>query len=119
MSERELAVSVTKVALCAGDGRKTITDGAGATAEAFEHFRAQPARSAQLPFACLSQCSIFSQQSDCIAADAASGERTNALAPATGDKASDMAIKAMRMARTRLIASTYQPRAPPRQVTGL
>lgn len=55
LSERELALSVPKVALCAGDGRRTIPDGVGVTAEKLEHFSMQPAKSAQSPFACLSQ----------------------------------------------------------------
>ena len=83
MGERELALSVTKVALCAGDGRSTTPDGVGVTAERLEHFSAQPARSAQSPFVCLSQCSMSGQQSDCAAADEPCGEWTNALAPAT------------------------------------
>jgi hypothetical protein len=74
MSERELAVSGVRVNLSAGDERSTIAEGISTTAVAFEHFSPQPAKSAQSPFACLSQCSIFSQQSDCAATDDPCGE---------------------------------------------
>jgi hypothetical protein len=52
--ERDLALSVAKMDLCAGDEWGTTLEVVGVTAERLEHFSAQPARSAQPPFACLS-----------------------------------------------------------------
>ena len=54
MSDRELVLSVTKVASCVGDGRRISPDGAGVTAEEFEHLSVHPAISPHL-LGCLSQ----------------------------------------------------------------
>jgi hypothetical protein len=53
--ERELAVSVPKVAVCAGDKGVAIPAGAGVTAKTLAHFSAQPKEPIQPPFPCLSQ----------------------------------------------------------------
>jgi len=79
------------------------------TAEGLAHFCAHPASFAQSPFTCLSQWFIFGQQSDCVAANTPSGEGTCALAIAMGGMATERAIRAMRMARTKRMIKEYPP----------
>ena len=52
--ERDLTLSVAKMALCTGDEWGTAPEVMGVTAERLEHFNVQPAKSAQSPLACLS-----------------------------------------------------------------
>jgi hypothetical protein len=113
MSEREHALSLTRVASCPGDGWRAIPDGVGLTAEGLAHFSAHPASFAQSPCICLSQWFNFGQQSDCATPNTPSGEGTCALAIAMGGMATERATTAMRMARIKRMIEEYPPLLPP------
>jgi len=88
------------IGLAARNTTKAAACASRVAAVRLEHFSAQAASFAQSPFSCLSQSFPCGQQSECVAVTAEfPGKRPFALAPATGTRATENAIRTMSAAR--------------------
>ena len=117
LTDGDLTISATSAICCEGNGTSVMPDGATAEAEKLEHLNAQAADFPHSPFACFSQCCPWMQHSWAASNDI-SAERARIPAPPTGSMATDRAMKAIRTARTMIMARSGLSAALPRgQVT--